>query len=103
VCRAAWQYLEEREQVFETELRAGAETRWAGLQATVSAATSGINTPNVQGIVAKKREFVLLAAANQCPKLIPVAALLALQDALMHFVNRIVEFFEHRLESGLTT
>ena len=47
--------------------------------------------------------LMFLAAANQCPKHIPVAALLALQDALMHFVNRIVEFFEHRLKFRLTT
>ena len=45
----------------------------------------------------------ILAAANQCPKLIPVATLLTLQHALMHFVNGIVEFFDHRLESRLTT
>jgi hypothetical protein len=32
----------------------------AGCAATVSAATSGRNTPNVQGRVAKKRAFVRL-------------------------------------------
>jgi hypothetical protein len=55
------------------------------------------------GRVNLAKPFFLLAAANQCPKLIPIAALLALQDVLMHFVNRMGEFFDHRLESGLTT